>query len=521
MQTNLRQRVLLSCGMAAAVLYVAMTLCVGRLWPSYSVTSQTISELSAIGAPTRPLWLWLAAVYALLFIAFAWIVWASAPPNTALRVAGALLLIQGVFGLFWPPMHQRVALAAGGATLTDSLHILWTIVTSVLFMGAMGFGAAAFGTRFRVYSIVTTAIVFASGAWTGTYAARLQADLPTPGAGVWERVNTTAFMVWIAVLATTLLRRTSTARMTSRSSAFKNSAGKVAFLTTYDAALKRWPVPYEEIDVPTRFGTTHVVASGPADAPPMVLLHGHMATSVMWAPNIADFARGHRVYAIDVMGQPSKSIPDEPVCSAADFVAWLTMTLDALHLERIALVGMSFGGWIALRYAAAAPNRVQHLVLLSPGGLLPLRNEFHVRGMLMVFVPTQFTVRSLMRWVGLVDRPGETQVEPVLRLIYLGLKYFRMPPETSRIMPTPLSDDALASLPMPVLLLIGEDEVLYDASAALARARRLIPSVDGALVPGCRHDMVFRRADIVDARVVEFLEQTRPGDQARAQYSAA
>jgi hypothetical protein len=123
-----------------------------------------------------------------------------------LRIAGALLLIQAVFGLFWPPMHQRAVLAAGGGTLTDTLHIVWTINTSLFFLGALGFGCAGLGERFRVYSLATLVIVFACGAWAGTYAPRLQADLPTPGVGVWERINTNAFMLWIVVLACVLLR---------------------------------------------------------------------------------------------------------------------------------------------------------------------------------------------------------------------------------------------------------------------------------------------------------------------------
>jgi Predicted hydrolases or acyltransferases (alpha/beta hydrolase superfamily) len=76
----------------------------------------------------------------------------------------------------------------------------------------------------------------------------------------------------------------------------------------------------------------------------------------MWAPNIADFSKDYRVYAIDVMGQPSKSIPAEPIRDAADYAAWLTATLDALHLDHVCLVGMSFGGWLALNYAVAAPH---------------------------------------------------------------------------------------------------------------------------------------------------------------------
>jgi hypothetical protein len=182
-----------------------MTLCVGMLWDSYSTADQTISELSAIGAPTRPLWMTLSTVYAALMMAFGWTVWTSAP-NRASRIVGALLFVQTVFGIFWPPMHQRDVLAAGGGTLTDTLHIVWTIVTGLFFTVALGFGAAALGKRFRVYSLVTMAIVLASGAWTGTYAPAMQANMPTPWVGVWERINTNVFMLWIVVLAMALLR---------------------------------------------------------------------------------------------------------------------------------------------------------------------------------------------------------------------------------------------------------------------------------------------------------------------------
>jgi len=70
----------------------------------------------------------------------------------------------------------------------------------------VGFGAAALGKRFRVYSIATMAIVLACGAVTGTYASQIQAGLPTPGVGVWERIGIATFMAWIVVLATALLR---------------------------------------------------------------------------------------------------------------------------------------------------------------------------------------------------------------------------------------------------------------------------------------------------------------------------
>jgi len=170
----------------------------------------------------------------------------------------------------------------------------------------------------------------------------------------------------------------------SHPSAFKTPEGEAAFLAAYDAAMKSWTVPYEETDIPTPFGMTHVVVSGPKDAPPLVLLHGYWATSTMWAPNIADFSKDYRVYAVDVMGQPGKSIPAEPIRDTADYAAWLTATLDALHLDSVCLLGMSFGGWLALTYASAVPERVRSLALLSPGGILPLSRQLNLRGLLAV-----------------------------------------------------------------------------------------------------------------------------------------
>jgi len=198
------RRFFFACGIGASVLFVAMTLFVGLFWEGYSVISRVPSELSAIGAPTRPLWIGLGIVYAVLMVAFGWMVWKSAPPNRALRVVGALVVAHTVFGQFWPPMHQRAVLAAGGGTLTDTLHLAWSVVTGVFFMLIVGFGAAALGKRFRVYSIATMVIVLACGAVTGTYASRVQADLPTPWVGVWERISIATFMGWIAVLAIAL-----------------------------------------------------------------------------------------------------------------------------------------------------------------------------------------------------------------------------------------------------------------------------------------------------------------------------
>jgi len=189
------RRGLLACGILGASLYVTMTLVVGLLWEGYNATSQAVSELSAIDAPTRPLWLVLGPIYSMLIIAFGWGVWTSAYGQRRLRIVGALLIADGVFGSYWPPMHQRAVLAAGGATLTDTLHLVWTFATAVFMLSAIGCGAAAFGKRFRFYSIATIGALVVSGVVTGSYVARVQANLPTSWFGVWERIQIGVFML--------------------------------------------------------------------------------------------------------------------------------------------------------------------------------------------------------------------------------------------------------------------------------------------------------------------------------------
>jgi hypothetical protein len=202
------RKTLLACGPISSLLYVAMTVVIARQWPGYSSASQTISELSAIGAPTRSLWVLPGAVYTALIIAFGWGVVMSAGRSRALRAAGGAIVLYGALGLLWPfaPMHLREVLAAGGGTLSDTLHLVLASATVLLMFGAMASAAVALGRRFRLYSVASIAVLVVFGALTFADAPNLAANLPTPWIGVWERINLGVFLIWVAVMSVSLLR---------------------------------------------------------------------------------------------------------------------------------------------------------------------------------------------------------------------------------------------------------------------------------------------------------------------------
>lgn len=204
-----KQKALLCCGICSSVLYLAINIIVPLQWKGYSHLSQVVSELSAVGAPTRTLWNILAAPYTLLILAFAWGVVKAAGKNKRLRIAGILLIAYGMLGFLWPfaPMHMRETLAARGGTITDDLHIALGVATEIIYCFALGFAAAALGKGFRIYSIATFVLLFIGGALTFLEAPGIARNEPTPFIGLWERINIGLFLIWVTVLAVILIQR--------------------------------------------------------------------------------------------------------------------------------------------------------------------------------------------------------------------------------------------------------------------------------------------------------------------------
>jgi Protein of unknown function (DUF998) len=201
----LLRKTLLACGVLSSLLYVGADLLAAARYPEYhDFFSRAISELTAVGAPTKRAVEPLQVLYDVLIIAFGIGVLTSA--GSPARRVGGLLAAIGLVGLAGVPF-AAMRMRGTGSLATDAPHLILTAVIVVCILLAVGLGASLLGHWFRVYSYATLATLLGFGAWTAVEGAKLAAGEPTPWLGAVERIHIGAYLLWVAVLAAALLRR--------------------------------------------------------------------------------------------------------------------------------------------------------------------------------------------------------------------------------------------------------------------------------------------------------------------------
>jgi pimeloyl-ACP methyl ester carboxylesterase len=299
---------------------------------------------------------------------------------------------------------------------------------------------------------------------------------------------------------------------------FQSPVGQDVFLRAYDDALALWPVPFEERTVLTAFGPTHVVACGPQDAPPLVLLHGMGLGAPMWFPNVAAWSTKRRIYAPDTIGDIGRSFYTRPPRQPGDYVTWLSDVLDGLGVDRTDVLGLSYGGFVAATMAIHSPQRVRRLVLVDPAAVFaPLRPQFYLRALPSMVWPVRPSLLRYLDWF--LTKDARRNAPRQLKELWVqGWKHFRM----VAAMPRAYTDAELQHITAPTLLMLGEREVIYpSADAVIGRALRVLPNVEVAWVHGAVHVPTLEQPAWVNPRVLRFLLDPSVGPDASCPDTAA
>jgi len=263
-------------------------------------------------------------------------------------------------------------------------------------------------------------------------------------------------------------------------------------------------------------GTRYLIAG---TGPPLLLLHGAGDNALDWKWVMPGLAATNRVYAPDLPGSPGSVRPAADY-SPAFFERFVAAFLDALSIERAAMVGNSLGGLAALRLALSEPARVTALVLVDSAGLgravspalrslaLPAYGKLAVAWSK---TPPGAAQRALARALLLFARPREVPLEWLQTQYRLG----RSPGFLEAQLATVRAQvglrgqrevllDRLPSLQSPTLVVWGaRDRVIPESQARDAVSR--LRDVTLSLIPDCGHLPHVERPDRFVAAIDGFL----------------
>jgi pimeloyl-ACP methyl ester carboxylesterase len=259
----------------------------------------------------------------------------------------------------------------------------------------------------------------------------------------------------------------------------------------------------------------HIRDEGPRDDPqPLVLLHGTSASLHTWDGWASALRDGRRVIRFDLPGFGLTG--PLPPLARYDFETYVRVVLgvfDALGLDRVVLAGNSFGGNIAWEVAAAAPGRVDALILVDSAGFPPSATSIPlgfrlartpvVRDLMEYVLPRSVVTSSLRNVYG---DPSRVTPELVDRYYELTLRAGNRAALPRRLAEAPAGQRThlLAEVRAPTLILWGERDRLIPPSDAQLFARAL-PGAELHVLPGLGHVPHEEDPETTTALVRSFL----------------
>jgi pimeloyl-ACP methyl ester carboxylesterase len=280
-----------------------------------------------------------------------------------------------------------------------------------------------------------------------------------------------------------------------------SDAARDKFTAAYERAFALWPQPHAEFDIETATTVTRVHACRPhPDGQAVVLLTGAGFNASSWYQQVAALAQDGPVYGIDTPGDPNLSVLHAPITPPAACAAWLDEVLSNLSDRPAHLVGLSWGGWVAMNQAIRAPGRVASITLLDPAGLTKLDARFWW----WFWVSSMATLtpmplrRRLARWL---DSPVMLEKD-LMTLLWAGSRGYRMEPK----FPAILTDNELRAITVPVLLITGARSAMLTPAEARTRGS-VMPQAEVVIVPGSHGG--FNRIDELNDLITAFIKAQR------------
>jgi pimeloyl-ACP methyl ester carboxylesterase len=255
--------------------------------------------------------------------------------------------------------------------------------------------------------------------------------------------------------------------------------------------------------------------------PPLLFVHGLSGCWQNWLENIPQFARTHRVIAVDLPGFGSSPMPRGEI-SIPGYARFLEGVCDALAIDAAAVVGNSMGGYVAAELAIASPQRVERLMLVSAAGITAEylhRDSVMAGARIVALIATGATAhhewwarRAGLRRVALqlvVRHPGRLSA-PLAHELMSGSGKPGFLPAMEAIIAHRISE-RLPQIACPTFVVWGEDDRVIPVRDA-RRFGELIPNVRVEILPDTGHVPMLERPATFNALLEAFLAEA-PGER--------
>jgi pimeloyl-ACP methyl ester carboxylesterase len=284
---------------------------------------------------------------------------------------------------------------------------------------------------------------------------------------------------------------------------FKRKQEKSKYIKAYNETLKLWKIPFQEENIKTSYGTAHVIISGPKNAEPLILLHGMDASSTMWYPNIKALSKNHRVYAIDFLMEPGKSVSCGETISKEETITWYNEIFKHYNLKKIKLVGASRGGWLATLLASQDNHIVSKMVLLSPAQTLENLDKMHKASSALMFklFPNKKKLENTLNAFAFYPE----KIHPIYKnQFFLANKFAKT--NMSFIQMQPFSKEEIEKITIPVLIMIGDNDIV-NSQKSLEKGNELLPKGEMVTIENAGHFLTIDQPEVVNQKIIDFLEK--------------
>ncbi|WP_264523186.1 alpha/beta fold hydrolase [Flavobacterium sp. N502536] len=283
---------------------------------------------------------------------------------------------------------------------------------------------------------------------------------------------------------------------------FKTKSEKQTYIDSYNQTLKLWGIPYTEENIQTAYGTAHVIVTGLKNGKDLVLLHGMDASSSMWYPNIKALSKKHRIYAIDFIIEPGKSTLTSKSLSSDEIALLYNEIFNHYKLKNFDIIGASRGGWIATLLATQNNNSIDKIVLLSPAQTFKFIDKVRktTSALMLKLFPNEKKFEKTLQTFS----THPEKISPVYKKqFYLANKYAKS--NSSMFKMRPFSDAELQSITNPVLILIGDRDVI-NSEESLERAKKFLIHSQTKTISDAGHFLSIDQSKIVNNAMIDFLE---------------